>query len=419
MYKEISQCRICGNANLVSLLHLGEQSLTGVFPKSKADKVTSGPLELVKCHPKNPGDDVCHLVQLHHSYDSTEMYGLNYGYRSGLNQSMVKHLGSIVKHILSLVELKKDDLIVDIGSNDSSLLQNYPSDKGLQITGVDPTGVKFKKYYPAHINLIPDFFSFKNVNTKYPGKKAKVISSIAMFYDLEDPCSFVRQIGEVLADDGIWVFEQSYLPAMLATHSYDTVCHEHLEYYSLKQISYMLDRAGFKIIDVELNDVNGGSFRITAAKVNSKYVPSKNVADQAAAEKKLELDSFTPYEKFKKSVEAHRKKLSELIHTLQKEGKKIFGYGASTKGNVILQYCGLTTKEIPCIAEVNEDKFGSFTPFTHIPIISEKEARTMKPDYFLVLPWHFRKGIVAKEQDFLSSGGKFIFPLPQIEITGG
>ena len=418
MYTEITKCRICGNTNLVSLIHLGEQALTGVFPKNKSDKITSGPLELVKCHPKNEKDNVCHLVQLHHSYDSSEMYGLNYGYRSGLNQSMVKHLTTIVKHVLSLVEIKKDDLIIDIGSNDSTLLQQYPSDKGLVLTGIDPTGTKFKKYYPSHISLIPDFFSFENVNKKFPDKKAKVITSIAMFYDLEDPIAFVKNIHSVLADDGIWVFEQSYLPLMLETNSYDTICHEHLEYYALHQIKYMMDKVGFKIIDVELNDINGGSFRITTAKHSSSYIPKQNVSECAANEKNLQIDLLKPYEEFQKNVKAHKLKLVSLIREIKQSGKKIFGYGASTKGNVILQYCGTTVNDIPFIAEVNEDKFGSFTPFTHIPIISEKEAKAMKPDYFLVLPWHFRKGILEKEKDFLQSGGKFIFPLPKIEIVG-
>jgi len=418
MYKEISKCRICGNTSLVSLINLGEQALTGVFPKSKSDKITAGPLELVKCHPKSENDNVCHLVQLHHSYSSNEMYGLNYGYRSGLNQSMVRHLTSIVHEIISAVDLKKDDLIIDIGSNDSTLLQQYPSDKGLTLTGIDPTGIKFQKYYPSHIGLIPDFFSFEKINKKFSGKKAKVITSIAMFYDLEEPISFVQQIRETLADDGVWVFEQSYLPAMLETNSYDTICHEHVEYYSLRQIKYMLDKVGFKIIDVVLNDVNGGSFRITAAKNNSSHSPKQSVLRYESAEKELMLDTLQPYETFKKNVERHRKELIALIRNIQKEGKKIFGYGASTKGNVILQYCGITANDIPFIAEVNEDKFGSFAPFTHIPIISEKEARALKPDYFLVLPWHFKKGILEKEKNFLNSGGKFIFPLPKIEIIG-
>ena len=416
MYKEIKRCRICGNTNLVPLINLGHQALTGVFPKSTSEKITSGPLELVKCHPK-AGESVCHLVQLRHSYESTEMYGMNYGYRSGLNRSMVSHLTGIVANILALVELKAGDFIVDIGSNDSTLLQQYPSDKGLIFTGVDPTGPKFRKYYPGHIGLIPDFFSFGKVNAVFPGKKAKVITSIAMFYDLDDPLSFVRQVAQTLADDGVWVFEQSYLPFMLQTNSYDTICHEHIEYYSLRQMKFMLDLAGFKIIDVDMNDTNGGSFRITAAKSTSSYKAKTRVVDCFTRESKMDLDSLPPYQDFNKGIEAHKKRLLTLISDIRKSGKKIFGYGASTKGNVILQYCGITTADIPFITEVNEDKFGSFTPHTHIPIISEKEAASLKPDYYLVLPWHFRRNILEREKNFLNSGGKFIFPLPRIEIV--
>ena len=417
MYKKITQCRICGNKNLVSLLNLGEQALTGIFPKNAEEIITSGPLELVKCHPSAPDDTVCHLVQLNHSYESEEMYGLNYGYRSGLNQSMVRHLRDIVAFATSKANLAKGDLIIDIGSNDSTLLQGYPTDKKLQLFGIDPTGKKFAKYYPDYIRLVPDFFSAEAVKKTGAGKKAKIITSIAMFYDLENPALFVKEIMDSLADEGIWVFEQSYLPLMISTNAYDTVCHEHLEYYALGQIKWLMDHAGFKIIDVELNDINGGSFRITVAKEQSKYTISDSVKHIQDKENQLKLDSLKPYEEFYQNICKHRDELKELIDRLTASGKKVFGYGASTKGNVILQYCGFTTKEIPYIAEVNEDKFGHCTPDTHIPIISEKAAREMKPDYYLVLPWHFRKGILEKEKEFRSNGGKFIFPLPSREIV--
>ena len=417
MHKEITQCRICGNKNLVSLLNLGDQALTGIFPTSKEDKITAGPLELVKCHPLNPGDKVCNLVQLLHSYDSSEMYGLNYGYRSGLNQSMVKHLRDIVAHATSLVSLAEGDLIIDIGSNDSTLLQGYPTDKKLLFYGIDPTGKKFSKYYPDYIHLIPDFFPAAELQIQAPGKKARIITSIAMFYDLEDPISFVKAIMEALADDGIWVFEQSYLPLMLSTNAYDTICHEHIEYYALEQIGYIMNEVGFKIIDVELNDINGGSFRVTVAKENSSLPVSASVKSIEDKEKKIGLNTLKPFQDFKQNIIRHKDELCTLINRLNSEGKKVFGYGASTKGNVILQYCSFTTKDIPYVAEVNEDKFGHYTPFTHIPIISEKEAASMKPDYYMVLPWHFRQGILEKEKEFRKNGGKFIFPLPAIEIV--
>jgi hypothetical protein len=418
MTKSISKCRICGNDNLVSVLNLGEQALTGVFPKSKHDKVTLGPLELVKCHKKDSTQNVCGLLQLKHTYDFDEIYGLNYGYRSGLNQSMVAHLKAIVQKIESQVPLKEGDLIIDIGSNDSTLLSSYNSNAGYKLIGIDPTGVKFKKYYPSHVTLIPDFFS-STVLKKHSAKKAKVITSISMFYDLEAPMDFMKQIHEIIADDGIWVFEQSYLPLMLSTNSYDTVCHEHLEYYGFKQVQWMAERIGFKIIDVELNDVNGGSFRVTVSKSSSSLVVNNKAINKLLEEENaLGLDTLEPFKKFVERINDQKQNIQKLIRQINEKGQKVFGYGASTKGNVLLQYCGFTSKEIPFIAEVNEDKFGSFTPFSYIPIISEIEARKMKPDYFLVLPWHFRKGILKKEQEYINSGGKFIFPLPNIELYG-
>jgi len=418
MYKSIERCRICSNENLVSFLHLGEQELTGVFPESVDQEITSGPLELVKCHSDNAEDNVCHLVQLRHSYDGSEMYGLNYGYRSGLNQSMVKHLGDLVAYIQTIVDLSNGDLVVDIGSNDSTLLQFYPSDKNLRLTGIDPTGVKFKEYYPSHINLIPDFFSAEAIGKLHPGEKIKVVTSIAMMYDLEDPLSFAKQVHELLHNDGIWLFEQSYLPSMMDANAYDTVCHEHLEYYSLAQIQWIMDKAGFRIIDVELNDINGGSFMVAVVKSESSYNTRESVEQVFQSEAQLELNTLKPFEVFAERVVSHKGELVKLLADINNNGEKVFGYGASTKGNVVLQYCGLTTGDVQYIAEVNEAKFGAFTPATHIPIISEGDARAMNPDYFLVLPWHFRKGILEREKEYMKSGGKFIFPLPEIEIVG-
>lgn len=417
MYSIIQCCRICGNKNLVSLLHLGEQALTGVFPRSKKDHITVGPLELVKCEPTDENPEVCHLVQLRHSYDLSEMYGMNYGYRSGLNQSMVKHLQSIAKRALEIAQIEENDLIIDIGSNDSTLLQTYPSH--YQLLGIDPTGIKFQKYYPEHIALVPDFFSAKNIKQKVGNKKAKIITSIAMFYDLEQPQEFVNEIAQVLDKDGIWIFEQSYLPAMLETNSYDTICHEHLEFYALYQIEWLLKNAGLKLVDVETNKVNGGSFRLTATHQGSSVqVLEDKIQAFRENEIRLGLNTLNPYKEFLSNVEKHKNELLNLLRKLKQEGKKVLGYGASTKGNVLLQYCGIDSQMLPCIAEVNEDKFGAYTPQTHILMVSEAEAKAQKPDYFLVLPWHFRDSILEREKDFLAQGGKFIFPLPHIEIVG-
>ncbi len=408
MYNQIKKCRICESTELETVLSLGDQFLTGVFPKSVKEEITKGPLDLEWCHE-------CGLLQLKHSYSLDEMYGDNYGYRSGLNKSMVRHLTNKIKMLENLVSLSNDDLVIDIGSNDATSLKAYSGK--FQKVGIDPTGEKFKEFYTNNITLIPDFFNEKVYKNLFPTKKAKVITSIAMFYDLEDPNEFVKDIYNCLDDNGVWHFEQSYMPSMLRTNSYDTICHEHLEFYSFRVIKSLIEKHSMKVIDVQMNSINGGSFAITAAKAGSNYVANDAIINwMLKQEDNLELNSLKPYNDFKERIFNHRNNLVELIESLVADGKKVFGYGASTKGNVLLQFCNFTKEQIPFIAEVNEEKFGSFTPGTLIPIISEAEAKAMNPDYFLVLPWHFKNAILEREQEYIENGGKFIFPLPEIEI---
>ena len=409
MYKEIKKCRISDSENLIEILSLGNQYLTGVFPKNKNEKITIGPVDLVWCPDSG-------LLQMKQSYSLDEMYGDNYGYRSGLNESMVKHLQKKIKNLETLAKPTEKDLIIDIGSNDATSLKSYAG--SFRKVGIDPTGKKFKEYYTHDLILIPDFFTANKFKEIFPNDKAKIITSIAMFYDLEDPSSFVSDIAKCLADDGIWHFEQSYMPSMLRTNSYDTICHEHLEFYSLKVVKNILEKNGLRIIDVQMNDINGGSFAVTACKQIADYVSNNPIINWLLKqEDEMGLDTIKPYLEFAERSKLHKENLVNLIKSLVADGKKVFGYGASTKGNVLLQYCEFTEKEIPFIAEVNPEKFGSFTPGSNIPIISEKEAKEMKPDYFLVLPWHFKNNILSREDEFISNGGKFIFPLPPIEIV--
>ena len=409
MYSEIDDCRICQNTNLLNVLSLGEQALTGVFPRHTSDCVSTGPLDLVWC-------TKCGLLQLKQSYNLYEMYGDNYGYRSGLNASMVRHLTKKIKTLENLGNLTESDLILDIGSNDATSLKAYTIK--CKKVGIDPTGTKFKSFYTDDMDLIPDFFSKEVFSKKYPTQKAKIITSIAMFYDLEEPAVFVKDIEAILSENGIWHFEQSYMPSMLRSNAYDTVCHEHLEFYSFKVIKNLLEDCGLRIVDVQMNSVNGGSFAVTACKKNANYRSNHPVIEwMLQQEDDMRLDTPRPYRNFEEKVFLHRKNLLGLVEALISDGKTIFGYGASTKGNVLLQFCGLTRKHIPYIADVNEDKIGCFTPGTHIPIISEEEARARKPDYFLVFPWHFKHSILEREHQFIENGGKFIFPLPEIEIV--
>ncbi len=407
-YTQLKQCRVGGVSDLIEVLDLGVQALTGIFPKSPLQPVTEGPLRLVF----SPSSG---LLQLDHSYDLQEMYGDNYGYRSGLNQSMVRHLTNKISQLERLVQLSAGESVLDIGANDGTTLKGY-SVPGLKRFGIDPTGEKWRRYYPDDIILVSDFFSSQAYRS-VANQGAKIVTSIAMFYDLESPIHFAQEVEKILAKGGIWHFEQSYMPSMLRLVSYDTVCHEHLEYYTLKVVKIILDAAGMKVVDVQMNSVNGGSFAVTAArKDDPSYKQSAVVNWLLEQEERMQLDTLAPYQEFKAKVERHRDDLLRLLKTLAADGKKVLGYGASTKGNVVLQYCGITTNEIAAIAEVNPEKFGSYTPGTHIPIVSEDEARRSKPDYYLVLPWHFKETIIQREAEYLASGGRMIFPFPEIEI---
>jgi hypothetical protein len=290
-------------------------------------------------------------------------------------------------------------------------LQAYPSN--LTLVGIDPTGVKFRSHYPPHVELIPDFFSSHLLEQRFPGRKARVVTSFSMFYDLEDPMGFMRQVHEVLADDGLWVFEQSYMPTMLAMNSFDTACHEHLEYYALAQIQWMCERVGFRIVDVEFNDINGGSFSVAVTKAAVGTAPTACVRELLDAERTQGLHTLEPYRAFAQRVAECKRELLAFVRDARTQGKTVAALGASTKGNVLLQYCGFTTDDIAMVGEINAEKFGAFTPGTELPIVPENELLARNPDYLLVLPWHFR-GFFLKADKF--KGRKLVFPLPKVEV---
>jgi NDP-4-keto-2,6-dideoxyhexose 3-C-methyltransferase len=411
MSKKIKKCRVCGNNNLVQVVDLGQQYLTGVFPQTSDEKVSKGQLALVKCHSNN-SMSVCSLLQLSESFNLDEMYGDNYGYRSGLNTSMVKHLKAKVEHILSLGALEAGDVVVDIGANDGTTLGFYPST--VRRIGVDPTGEKFRKYYQSGIELIPDFFSSESLLAHTVGRKPKIITSFSMFYDLEYPIEFCKQIANVLDEEGLWIFEQSYMPTMLEKKSFDTICHEHLEYYGLEQVIWILNSAGLKVIDVELNGINGGSFSVTAVHKSSIREATKNVQSLLLNEAALKMSTLAPYKEFNTSIQEAKSELNHFLQECKGAGKSIAALGASTKGNVLLQYLNLTSSDLIAIGEVNPDKFGRLTPGSHIPIVNESDLLLENIDYFIVLPWHFRDYFVECSR---YKGKKLIFPLPRLEIV--
>lgn len=409
----IKACRICGNKNLVQVLDLGEQYLTGVFPRDlKSTSQTKGPLQLVKCF--DDGEAACGLVQLRHSYETAELFGDNYGYRSNLNSSMGAHLANKIHTVEGFVNLMPGDLVIDVGSNDGTTLAAYPAH--LTRVGIDPLCKLYENYYPPGVIVIPSYFSAGLITKRFPNRKAKVITSFAMMYDLEDPCSFAIEIASLLdRNNGIWVFEQSYLPTMMERVSFDTVCHEHIEYYCLKQIEWLLENAGLRIISLEFNEVNGGSLSVVAAHTESKYpIAYGTVKEVLSNEKKFGLDELDIYATFRFDIAEACAAIKQFCLIAKLEKKRICALGASTKGNVLLQYCGLNSNDIEVIGEINPDKFGAYTPGSHIPIEEESRVLASRPDYLLILPWHFRKNFLSNP---LYKGHKLVFPLPNLEIV--
>ena len=407
---KINCCRSCKSKKLVNLFNLGKQSFTGIFLK-KNNKIPKGNLTLVMCK-------LCSLVQLGDNFNLKIMYGSSYGYRTGLNASMVKHIQNKADFLKKISNVKRKDLIIDIGSNDGTMLNYFLKKKNYNLAGIDPTINKFKSFYKKKIKKIPNFFNKKLVDKYLKKEKAKIISSISMFYDLPNPLKFAKDVYSSLHNEGVWHLEQSYAGSMLKQNSYDTICHEHLEYYSLKSIKYIFDKAKFKIIDISFNEINGGSFAITVAKKQSKHkeIHSK-IQKILNFEKKNNINSPKKYKQFFKTIKLEKKKLIQSLKTLKRNKKKVIGYGASTKGNVILQFCNINTDLLQQVCDVNIDKEGTFTPGTNIPIVDERKAKKDNPDYFFVLPWHFRKFILKKEKITIRKGTKFIFPLPKFQIV--
>jgi hypothetical protein len=292
----------------------------------------------------------CTLVQLSESFDAASMFGDNYGYRSGLNSSMVEHLCGVSEYSRSIVELKRGDVVLDIGSNDGTLLRNYGSE--FRKVGIDPSAGKFKEHYDESSVVVSDFFSKSNYFQKVESP-AKIITSIAMLYDLESPVDFAKDVQACLDTEGVWVFEQSYMPWMVITGAYDTICHEHIEYYSMTSILAMLDLAGLKAIDVSLNDSNGGSIRVAATHASSSRIPTEMCEALIDFEKSLNLHSSAFFEPFSKYVREHPIALKNLLASMRLDGQEVVGLGASTKGSILLQNACLTSNDKKLIAEVN------------------------------------------------------------------
>jgi len=405
-------CRVCGSDSLKTVVDLGEQHLQGSFVKEGKEMppMEKIPCQLVRCA------DGCGLLQMKHSVPPDVLYAA-YWYRSGTNNTMRQHLKGIAKKAMKIWS-KSHATVLDIGCNDGTLLKNYPA--GFKKFGVDPSDVA-QEVTGENLQVIQDIFPSSQLDSAIGSVKLDIITSIAMFYDLEDPVAFCRSIKEFLSPDGIWIFEMSYMPEMLRLNSYDTICHEHLEYYSLTVIEKILQRASLQVFQIEFNEINGGSIRCYATHDgNDKYSSAESqefIDDVRQSELALELDTDKPYLEFQARIDDEKKKLRDLLTGLKADGKRIHIYGASTKGNTILQFCDINNTIIDYAAERNPDKYGAKTLGTNIPIISETDSRAMSPDYYLVLPWHFKAEFIEREKEMLDNGTGMIFPLPEIEIV--
>lgn len=408
------------DAGLVELFSLGE-----LYPSDflkEGEEPRTGKVEMKLMLEAATG-----AVKLERTAPANAMYG-KYWYRSGVNNTMKAELGKIVASILDTVKFKENDLWIDIACNDGTLLSFVPKD--FIRVGIDPADDSYKADSEKVANLIiQDFFSADGFKRSRFGKlKAKVVTSIAMFYDLSNPKAFIDDVAQVLDQDGLWVLQLSYTPLMLDQLAFDNICHEHVYYYSLFNLKSLLARSGFDVVDVQLNDVNGGSFRVYAMKKSANKnifgtQPFRDVCNVRtrsllAYEDTLGLDKKSTWLDFFGRLNTLKLELGKFIAEEKSKGKTIWGYGASTKGNTLLQYFGLDHTLIDGIAERSIHKFGLRTIGTDIPIYSEDEMRRAKPDYLLVLPWHFINEFIDREKEYLDSGGKFIVPCPKFQVIG-
>ncbi len=403
----INRCRTCKSSELITLFTLGNLSFTGKFSTEKK-KIKKKPITLIIC--KN-----CELVQLAHNYDLKYLYGPDYGYRTGINKTMLNHVKTITKILTKKTSLKKNDFVLDIASNDGSLLNFYKKD--VIKCGIDPILNKYIKNYKKIKFAIPSFFSAKKIKLK-TNKKFKIITALSVFYDAENPNKFLKDVKDLLAPNGVFLLEFADLASILKFKMFDTICHEHLEYYSTKVIMDLAKNNGLKVFDIKENKINGGSKQYYICHGNSNIsVKNKIIKNILISENRLKLNKVSTFKKFFKVINKLKNNLNEKIRKIKRKNKTIHCYGASTKGNVLLQYFKIDNKKINFVAERNKNKYGLFTPGTEIKIVSEKTSRFLRPDYYLVLPWHFKEEILKREKRIIKNGIKFIFPLPKIQIV--
>lgn len=420
VFSELKQCKVCGSKDLTEVIHLSPQHLSATFVKDNAEVEISKikvPLTLTLCDKtKNPVG--CGLLQLKEEVDPDLMYR-QYFYRSATSEMMRNDLKDVIRDISSRVSLKNDDIVVDIGANDCTTIGFYP--KELRRVGIEPAKNIDWNHVDPSIKILNNYFSEDLFRTAFPTEKAKAVTCNAMFYDLGDPNSFVRDVKNILHADGAWSIQLSYLPLMLTNMNFYDICHEHLSYYSLHALEVLLKRNGLKALDASTNHVNGGSLRLFVTHENNKTLVTekgaKNLQDLRQKEIEMRLEDPQTYRNYWKEIQTLGSKVRNYITSQLRENNKVFGLGASTKGNVLLQFFGVTKEMMPYISERNPDKVGLRTLGTDFELISEEKARDLKPKTMLVLPWYFKDEIVKREQDYINQGGSLLLPMPYAHLV--
>ena len=380
------------------ILTMGDQYLSDFREDDLLPK--KAPLDLILC-------EECSLLQLKHTIPSSFLYTENYGYRSGINGTIRANLQEIVDEVRSLVSLEDQDVVVDIGANDGTLLSNY--DKSLYRIGFEPIAKLAKQCQLQADLVINHFFSFVE------GISAKIITAISMFYDLEDPNLFLEDIKKTLQEGGVFVIQQNHLVDMLQLNAFDNIVHEHLEYYSLFSLERLLEKHGLTVFRVARSSVNGGSFRTFICRKGEREI-EESVFQMRKEESLLRLHDKQIYLDFARRVNGEVSLLVSFLLQQKQQGKKIYLYGASTRGNSLLQYAGIDSAFIDAAVERNQEKIGKKIASLQIPIVSEEEARKDNPDYMLVLPWFFKEEFLEREKEYLEKGGSLIFPLPTFSV---
>ena len=404
----IKKCRFCEKNRFENIIDLGNQPLSGVFPNIKSKDPPRNKLQLIRCVN-------CKLIQLKHTANIKKMYGSDYGYNSSLSKLMINHLRSEFNNLMNYAKSKSNISVLDIGSNDSTFLSFY--EKNIFKLGVDPSGNRFlKNYKKNNAYLINDFFSYENISKKYPNKKFDIITSYAMFYDIDNPLSFCKDINKLLCRNGVWNLELSYLPLLIQNMTYDQICHEHLTYYDLTMLNKILSVSKLKILHVSFNEINGGSFNIICSKKNSKFKPNNKMLNNVINNEKLLLYE-SDLSSFALRVKNSAKVVKSFLNLLKETKKRVIGYGASTKGNIVLNYLKIDSKLLNFICDQNTFKLNKITPGSRIKIISKNKMRSMNCDYLFVLIWPFRKEVISQEIAYIKKGGKLIFPLPMLHIV--